>query len=596
MQVNYVDYGNHEQLPLTSLRPLEVCFCHLPCQGLTCSLADIHPVMREGRSVPQGTWPPEFCNWFVKLLLGKSVKLTILHCGKWNNLSVDINLPSDVLLSAESLANFPVPIESVANLSSYRHLVTPISLTTFMASTGIARVSGPLMTSLLQMASPLPFLNVPLAAFACAAFAVPALNSMSTPSDVLIAPAATPLLQLKSDDVETSKSAPPATQKCITDCPQPTDQEVTQETKHRLCEDDHCDSVHSNPELATTQSPSQMQQETTVKVSKDLNVDNDSVPQLDACKSNTSAHNTVSDLAPLSLQLGSCNDFTIFMSHIVSPSKFFVHLLEEKHVSKMVSLAEGLNDHYSQPSNCVSLVPEQVTVGTMCCLQSPDDGQWCRGLIISVKPSTDASLKEANIFFLDYGDSSQIRSDMLMELDKKFHPIPPQCICCALSGIQPPCPSETKTKQSPTVNASSEHNISQTECSSPLSVNDHSTTDKSITTSPAQYYKHKAVSAVQLGRSYEELLTSDDQQWSAETTKILELLTNGKPLVAVVEVEGTFSHSSYISLLHTVLPYKYVHNVLSKYALVSIVSGGYFSRFVPTGSCELCLIPQEVVK
>ena len=538
--MNYVDYGNHEQLPLTSLLPLEVHFCHLPCQGLTCSLANIHPVM-EGRSVPQETWPPEFCNWFVKLLLGKSVKLTILHCGKWNNLAVDINLPSDVLLSAESLANFPVPVESVANLSSYRHLVTPISLTSFMASTGIARVSGPLMTSLLQMASPLPFLNVPLAAFACAAFTVPALNSMSTPSDVLIAPAATSLLQLKSDDVETLKNAPLATQKCITK--QPTDQEVMQETK-RQCEDDHCDSVHSKPELTTTQSSSQMQQETTVKVSKDVNGDSDSVPQLDA--SNTCAHNTLSVLAPLSLQLGSCNDFTIFMSHIVSPSKFFVHLLEEKSVSKMVSLAEGMNDHYSQPSNCVSLVPEQVAVGTLCCLQSPDDGQWCRGLIISVKPSTDASLKEVNIFFLDYGDSIQIRSDMLMELTKKFHPIPPQCICCALSGIQPPCPSETKMKQSPTVSASSEHNISQTECTSPLRENDHSTTDKGITTSPAQCYKHKAVSAVRLGRSYEDLLTSDDQQWSAETTKILELLTSGKPLVAVVEVEGMFSHSFYI--------------------------------------------------
>ena len=201
--------------------------------------------------------------------------------------------------------------------------------------------------------------------------------------------------------------------------------------------------MHSDPELTTTLLSSQMQQETTVKVSKNVNVDSDSVPQLDAYKSNTSAHDTLSDLTPLSLQLGSCNDFTIFMSHIVSPSKIFVHLLEEKHVSKMVSLAEGMSDHYSQPSNCVSLVPEQVTVGTLCCLQSPDDAQWCRGLIISVKPSTDASLK-VNIFFLDYGDSIQIRSDMLMELDKKFHPIPPQCVCCALSGIQPPCPSEAK--------------------------------------------------------------------------------------------------------------------------------------------------------
>ena len=539
-QVNYVDYGNHEQLPLSSLRPLEVRFCHLPCQGLICSLSDVYPVIREGRSVPQSTWPPEYCNWFVKLLLGKSVKLTILHCSRWNNLAVDISLPSDVLLSAESLSNFPVPIESVANLSSYRHLVTPVSLASFMVSTGIARVSSSLMPSLLQMPSPLPFLNVPLATFACAAFTAPALNSVPTPSDVLITPAATSLFQLKSDNVEMLKSAPPATLKCITNRPEPTDRGEIQETMHQ-CENDHCDSVHSNPEVATTQSSSHMQQETTVKVSKDLNVDSDSVPQLDSHKASTCAHDTLSDLAPLSLQLGSCNDFTILMSHIVSPSKFFVHLVEEKSASEMVSLTEEMNDHYSQPSNCVPLVPEQLTVGTLCCLQSPDDDQWCRGLIISVKPSTEASLKEVNIFFLDYGDSIQIRSDMLMELDKKFHQLPAQCICCALSDIQPPCPSGTKMKQSPTVNAS-KHNTS---CSPPLALNDHSTTDKSITNSPAQCYKRNAVSAVQgceLGRSYEEHLTSDGQQWSAETTKILELLTNGKPLVAVVEVEGMFSY------------------------------------------------------
>lgn len=41
VMVDYVDYGNREQLTLSNLRPLEPQFCQLPCQSLLCSLSGL---------------------------------------------------------------------------------------------------------------------------------------------------------------------------------------------------------------------------------------------------------------------------------------------------------------------------------------------------------------------------------------------------------------------------------------------------------------------------------------------------------------------------------------------------------------------------
>ena len=531
VKVEYVDYGNHEQLPLAYLRPLEARFCQLPCQGLVCTLANVDPVIQpptsEERSISQRTWPPECCKWFMKLVVGKSADMTVLHCCGRNELTVDVNLPSDVLLSAESLASFPVP----ANLSSYRRLVTLLSLASFMVSTGIARLRDPSVSLLLEAPSSLSS-DASLATFESPAFTVTTLNSVPTPDDVLATAAATSpsLLPLDLqhsdrkavDQSEVSKSEPPTS-----------DTRPGQEVARLLdCsfKSDDCDSgTFQSTSSSTPPLPSQMQPEMMLEAVPA------GVPQADGCSPETDASYSLDKLPALLLQLGSCDDFTLLMSHIVSPSKFFVHLVEEKSASEMVGLTEGLNHHYSQDANRVPLLSEQVEIGTLCCIQSPDDGQWCRGLITSVKKSASSSPTEVRILYLDYGDSAQTTTEAVMLLHHTFHHFSAQCICCALDAVQAPHSSGTKVKQSPFVDTSTQSAVDK-----PLA----DTTEDSDPGFRSEHDECKAVSVVQtceLGRShYEHLLSDDLQQWSTETVKIFQLLTSGKPLVAVVKVDGKF--------------------------------------------------------
>lgn len=519
VKVKYVDYGNHEQLPLTYLRPLEPRFCQLACQGLVCSLVNVGPAIQlptsNGRSALQDTWPPECCTWFTKLLVGKSANMTVLHCGRCNDLTVDVNLPSDVLLSAESLDNFP--IHPIPNLSSYRQLVTPLSLTSFMISTGIARIQD-LSVSLLLEAPSVLSSDVSLATFANAPFTVPTLNSMPAPSGVLAtttmtATTTSPLpSKLQQSDVkavgqsEVSVSIPPI-------CSTRSDQEVDEHS----CESEHCGGTTSKETLSKLQ-PEMMSEVNNAVPTR--------VSQLDKCSPKLDACDSLGKLPPLLLQLGSSDEFTLLMSHVVSPSKFFVHLVEEKSASEMVSLTEGLNSHYSQHANRIPLLPEQVEIGTLCCIQSPDDGQWCRGLITSVRKSAHSSPKDVHIFYLDYGDSTQTTTEAVMILDHTFHHFSAQCICCVLDAIQAPRSSEAKVKGSPFIDTSSQSTIGSKS----------SSYDKTLVCATED-----GSSAFHTERSYHEHLTSDNQQWCAETMKIFQLLTSGKPLVAIAKKDGKFN-------------------------------------------------------
>lgn len=78
MMVKYVDYGNCEYLPSTSLRTLCRSFCRLPCQALTCTVVNAE-TMNSSSTEP-----------FSAELLGKTLHICVTACPTPNVIEVKV--------------------------------------------------------------------------------------------------------------------------------------------------------------------------------------------------------------------------------------------------------------------------------------------------------------------------------------------------------------------------------------------------------------------------------------------------------------------------------------------------------------------------
>ena len=121
---------------------------------------------------------------------------------------------------------------------------------------------------------------------------------------------------------------------------------------------------------------------------------------------------------------------------------------------------------------------------------------------------------------------TEAASSHACKADHTFHHFSAQCICCVLDAIQAPHSSEAKVKGSPFVDTSSQSAIGS----------QSSSYDKTLVCATED-----CSSVFHTERSYHEHLTSDNQQWCAETMKIFQLLTSGKPLVAIAKKDGKFN-------------------------------------------------------
>ena len=87
LAVNYVDYGNEEQLPFVRLRPLDPKFCVLPCQAIHCSLGSCS-------KQPSDPWYEKIFDWFSSLLLGKTVTIVTTEGVGSPSTTEDVGSPS----------------------------------------------------------------------------------------------------------------------------------------------------------------------------------------------------------------------------------------------------------------------------------------------------------------------------------------------------------------------------------------------------------------------------------------------------------------------------------------------------------------------
>lgn len=140
--VEYMDYGNHESLPLHRIRVLDQRFSWFPRQALQCSLAgvDLTPLCYgSGDRLLDTELCPQVLTWIKSIIFEKPVDLIVYHWLKGNQVEVDICVPLQALLSSESLSALPSSIsaDSVVTYTKKKTCAN-FSLLSMMQSFGLA--------------------------------------------------------------------------------------------------------------------------------------------------------------------------------------------------------------------------------------------------------------------------------------------------------------------------------------------------------------------------------------------------------------------------------------------------------------------------
>ena len=404
VKVNYVDYGNQEQLPLSRLRVLDQSFCSLPCQALSCSVAGIepttHPLNSQQESGDQlSPWSAQINQWMQKLLLGGKVELLVMTSDGQNRVEVDIVLPVDWLYTAESLANFPIPVQSMASIKQLVADCSTIPLGSFMCIAGLAKpVIAPVpseLSTLLQSAIS-PYYS--FTKFVCT-IPVSSVFGSNLSSIKYVSP---PIESIRSEGGSCQSEATDEASITICSCV-----EVPVEV-HPEGHDDGRHSSEESPSLHTT-----------------------------------------ADLEPLSITLRDSSEFCVLVSHVVSPFEFYVHPIQEDIASEMMSLTDSLSSYYSTSTNCRQLPPQHIESGVLCSVQLPKDGVWYRAVLTSnIHPPESGAVNQCSVQLVDYGETHTIPIENVYELAQEFSSNPPQVICCKLAGVQMLSDSDTTAETS----------------------------------------------------------------------------------------------------------------------------------------------------
>ena len=304
------------------------------------------------------------------------VRIAVIAKESSERYKVDILVPCEWLLSDESLANFPVPIQCTFNMKLVLKPGSLIQLSTLLCIAGIATVT-PLQSGLCCFSSVIP-------------------STSCLPSVPLV----TDVLSISSE--QGVKNSPVSTDELIIGDDQGACQ-VDQVTAD--------DSTSANiTEVAKSESDS---------------------GQLLA---------TTSCLKPLSIELGPTSDFTFLVSHVVSPTEFYVHPIQENIAHGMSRVTESLLKHYSILSNQCHI--SQSTLSTkladnsgskvLCAVQCPDDEQWYRGVISASPQEGDTCLVQ----LLDFGECIRVSLGNVFELAEEFCDFPSEAVCCSLGSVE----------------------------------------------------------------------------------------------------------------------------------------------------------------
>ena len=160
-------------------------------------------------------------------------------------------------------------------------------------------------------------------------------------------------------------------------------------------------------------------------------------PLSDNCSTKQSHNNNFQGpeaLPPMLIQVEESGEFTVCVCSVITPGNFYVYPLQESCVRQMNDICNTMPNYFGE--GCVQ--PSQMSeqhVGELCCVQSPQDGVWCRGFIINV--TEEQGIKKYQVLHIDYGDLQWYVASQLKAFPEDLCQYPAQAVHCSLCNVHP---------------------------------------------------------------------------------------------------------------------------------------------------------------
>ena len=160
-------------------------------------------------------------------------------------------------------------------------------------------------------------------------------------------------------------------------------------------------------------------------------------PLSDNCSTKQSPDNSFQGpeaLPPMLIQVEESGEFTVCVCSVITPGNFYVYPLQESCVRQMNDICNTMPNYFSEGCVQPSQMSEQ-RVGELCCVQSPQDGVWCRGFIINV--AEEQGVKKYQVLHIDYGDLQWYITSQLKAFPEDLCQYPAQAVHCSLCNVHP---------------------------------------------------------------------------------------------------------------------------------------------------------------
>ncbi|KAK3105054.1 hypothetical protein FSP39_016219 [Pinctada imbricata] len=145
------------------------------------------------------------------------------------------------------------------------------------------------------------------------------------------------------------------------------------------------------------------------------------------------------------------NTLEVMMSHVNSPTDFYVHPISKVWGETLSLMSTGLKkqiDHLSSKKLKKMSKSFTPSVGDLCCAQFMQDNHYYRALITNIEmasPSKDTTgqdvesehVGKVHLFYIDFGDKEVVPRRKVFPIPDEYRDIPGLAIHCSLAYVQP---------------------------------------------------------------------------------------------------------------------------------------------------------------
>lgn len=432
-----VDDGTREKVGLSRLRPLEEKFLKLPCQALCCALSGVrpvHPALPNTPGVPSSIWSEESIAWLRCKVSG--VKLRAFPTRVEGSKLVIVDL---FITPKNPKYKSPVSSSAGKGLPALQYSIAEMMIHMGMAQRIIPSVPGG-ESRRSSNSSPLSVgSNESLAR---------SVSSVSIESSGQDGTCVNNCETVKAKDDSAGTDNSTSSKDTVVGKPlQVSEKEAGSSVKdngqslpeRRSSKDDVCQEEGRGDKEVEDKSPGPNIEKEDCEKSTEQEAD--ATMFQESFPVSGPEESFITELpptdGPVCLQM--------LMSHVVSPSEFYVHLVTPN-AGILDVLMDDLNKFYDSdpfPESCAPRNGYQPHVGEHCCARFSEDGRWYRGLVTSLRRTVDEKegsqhgVLDVQVFHVDFGSSEWVSVGDVKPLVAKFSSLPGQVVKCRLANLKP---------------------------------------------------------------------------------------------------------------------------------------------------------------